>query len=1050
MAHFLSEATHQRLELRDVPDDTGDEEHAYSTGIVKTHVFQSAMRAITVVDNCQSDDTHGLGRYSGDATTPFASTMRKSLHHGALDTRIVDPAVDAMPRLQVWSGDTVGTVTARLGLTGAPQHILAHPRERGIYAFSLHHHEPHVWVGFSDGFLHIFNAKTGDRVCEMRAHTAAINCIVTVGNYVFTAGSDWQIIQWDPVELKRVPHGQFSGHQNAVRCLAGSAADSSASGVLYSGGDDYVVRCWDLDTGYERADPWPIIGHTGAVRAIAVHGVYLFSASSDGQVKAWNTQTAQLVRTLDDRGAGISVGSLAIDAASPAVWAGGTDGTIRMWNAQTLVLIGERTDHHATHVAMITTVARASAVKAWVLDSTGTLTTVFSDPDGACSTTGHGGYSALQPIEQELQRQVDTNRVKILHNYRELERCRDEFDALQSEERAKKGKLAAAMARNRARLLAVTFGEQSTMFMAKRGFTAMADKHATVAAAAAATAVLRRYMNAWVRFAQRAADASQQRRVMTYVSEQRERALLTRYVRHLAEHHSLAKKANLRLVSARAFSQQQASLLMRAYFWRWERIRQARVLLRQRAPFTRAALKLNSAALLAAYWTKLRNAVVANRASVALNRTLQTLQQDAPLRALRTAFNKWSCYKNHKDDIATKQSAVAVLNTMAHRDTAQAYLYQWMLRVKERRAEQTKDQLARDQAQLADMQRLVKLSENVNEAALEQALAAKQQELAQLRQEEQVWDVRLRRRADFKRHLQREALRCPAIDSSEPLPAQLQEAVYLLKARGVNVKHNEEDILFARQAVPESSTAAVFAEGLSMVRKICASAIRPAPLTEPGYLCWFVGPLFSVVTEKQVLKASQGLSRMVTAYDMSNVKQLGSQWTTKLPTGEEQWLMPQFAEAIENLGTLLELATRAHRIRRGEDMRSGGPKPERRVRSTSRSRSRSKSQSRSKSAPKKRSKSGKAGKKAADATEDTAAAVTAEPAPTAMTAAETESATPAPTEDPTTSTAQPQADEAPASPQPPATDEAPAAAPTAAPEHVPAAAAQADAEPTEW
>mmetsp|Transcript_36701 Transcript_36701/g.113126 ORF Transcript_36701/g.113126 Transcript_36701/m.113126 type:complete len:975 (-) Transcript_36701:34-2958(-) len=943
MAHFLSEATHQRLELRDAPDELGEEDQ-YATGVVKTHVFDSAVRAFTVVDNCHSDDAEGLSRYHAAESTPFAAAMQRTLRQGALDVTVgVESTADSMPRLQIWTGDTNGTVTGRIGVTGAPQHVLMQPREKGVFAYALHHHDPYVWVGLSDGFVHIFDANSGARVCEMRAHTAAINAIITVGNYVFTAASDWQILQWDPVELKRVPHGQLSGHQNAVRCLAGTTADSSTSGVLYSGGDDYVVRCWDLDTGYERADPWPIIGHTDSVRAIAVHGVYLFTASSDGQVKAWNTQTAQLVRTLDDRGPNTCIGALAIDAASPALWAGGTDGVIRIWNSQTLVLVGERTDHHATHVALISPVARANAVKAWTLDSNGTLTTLFSDPDGACSTTGTGGYKALQPLEQELQRQVDTNRVKILQNYQELERCRDEFDRLQATERENKTKYAAAVARNRSKLLTITAQKQAAMFLEKRRALATATKRAAAFAARSDVCRLRERFHDWVRIVMRNADTRKQAAVLKQVTNCRKRALVARYASVLADHERNVKASALRNVIATVFAKQNSFLLARVYFARWHRGARARRLAKQQAPFVRAAQKLSSAALTSAYWTKLRNAVVADRAASALRSTIALTQDDGTNRLLRAYWTKWAQLKPSRRDECTKSTSVVVLGDVSERETALAYFGRWQTVAKRRQQEAVRARLDAEEAELAEIKHAVVASEGVNENALESELAAKQRELTQLRQQEQVWDARLRRAAERKRAAQREALRCVSIDSKEPLGTQLATAIYLLKARGVNLKHNEEDILLARQAVSEAGTAAVFAEGLGMVRKVCAAAVRPVPLTDPGDLCWFPGRLFEKLNERQVLKTSQGLSRMVTAFDMANVKQLGQQWLTVLADGSEKWTLPQFGEAIENLGTLLELALRAYRIRRGEDMLTGGPKSEHRVRARSRSKSKPRS-----------------------------------------------------------------------------------------------------------
>jgi len=78
----------------------------------------------------------------------------------------------------------------------------------------------------------------------------------------------------------------------AVRCVA----FRSDGKLLATGGDDTVVKLWDLRTG---KIVHYLIGHNGAVRAVAFSpdGKTLASRSTDGTVMVWNTENGELART---------------------------------------------------------------------------------------------------------------------------------------------------------------------------------------------------------------------------------------------------------------------------------------------------------------------------------------------------------------------------------------------------------------------------------------------------------------------------------------------------------------------------------------------------------------------------------------------------------------------------------------------------------------------------------------------------------------------------------------------------------------------------------
>eukprot|EP00756_Hemistasia_phaeocysticola_P027593 Hpha_TRINITY_DN16125_c3_g7::TRINITY_DN16125_c3_g7_i1::g.7011::m.7011 len=228
----------------------------------------------------------------------------------------------------------------------------------------------------------------------------------TTERVLFTGGRDWQILLWKWDVRRRPPPGPnavgdelwsreefdarrdesaeglrtqchwheglpgteqfrsfdgFTGSQNAVQCMTFLPKDvPTPGGCLYLGGDDFTIRCLDLNSGFEVAAPpdpntgsrgFPITtsdlkhGHREGIKALAVNQKYLFSASKDGTVRVWEAERGYPV-ALGGRKSNALFRSPHGDAqlqlllvnSDPQkehghLWSAGVDGVIRVWQA---------------------------------------------------------------------------------------------------------------------------------------------------------------------------------------------------------------------------------------------------------------------------------------------------------------------------------------------------------------------------------------------------------------------------------------------------------------------------------------------------------------------------------------------------------------------------------------------------------------------------------------------------------------------------------------------------------------------------------------------
>eukprot|EP00667_Euglena_gracilis_P004516 EG_transcript_4540 len=264
------------------------------------------------------------------------------------------PWCTALVHQHVWVGEDDGTIGIRALETGREQHYI--PRKTNCVVTQLLLANPEeVWAALSDGCIRVYNVESRKLVRQFSQHVGAIHAMEMFGDYVFTAGADSLIHQWDPMTCQLVH--TYDGHGGEVRCLAlarGLTAEREPGSWLLSGSSDHTIRVWyvgPLEEPEEEMCAHVLSGHTGTVRCLAVHGRHsVWSGAEDGSIRVWDLATFQLLDTLERHGCPVL--SL-VPTPDGCVWSAGKGGEVLQWDGWT----------HQLRQVMATLPARLNGLK---------------------------------------------------------------------------------------------------------------------------------------------------------------------------------------------------------------------------------------------------------------------------------------------------------------------------------------------------------------------------------------------------------------------------------------------------------------------------------------------------------------------------------------------------------------------------------------------------------------------------------------------------------------------------------------------------------------
>lgn len=126
--------------------------------------------------------------------------------------------------------------------------------------------------------------ELADPQIRFRAHSDRIVSIALCGNILYTVGYDGSIKSWDAYSLGFVLEAPAAHDGARIHCVA-VVPTRRGRGMLFTGGDDNLIRRWDSRLLTEAMPP--LHCHTHSVRVLSSGQDLLLSGDSGGEVAIW-------------------------------------------------------------------------------------------------------------------------------------------------------------------------------------------------------------------------------------------------------------------------------------------------------------------------------------------------------------------------------------------------------------------------------------------------------------------------------------------------------------------------------------------------------------------------------------------------------------------------------------------------------------------------------------------------------------------------------------------------------------------------------------------
>lgn len=177
----------------------------------------------------------------------------------------------------------------------------------------------------------VWNVTTGEEVFSLSGHDGTVTSAAysADGRRIITASQDKTARIWDAKTGELIM--TLGGHEDWVM-----SAEFSLDGrqvVTASWDGDRTARIWNLATGAEFPARNKHDDDFVMSAKYAPNGEYLVTGAWNGAVRLWNAKTNQVLRTLQDHGAGVTSVDISRDGAS--IVAASKDGVARIWDAKT-------------------------------------------------------------------------------------------------------------------------------------------------------------------------------------------------------------------------------------------------------------------------------------------------------------------------------------------------------------------------------------------------------------------------------------------------------------------------------------------------------------------------------------------------------------------------------------------------------------------------------------------------------------------------------------------------------------------------------------------
>jgi WD40 repeat protein len=194
---------------------------------------------------------------------------------------------------------------------------------------------PTLVIGRADGSLTILDAATSRVRASINAHTGPVSalviCPVDERPLLFSAGDD-AIIRVHDLETGE-PRATLVGHNDAVNALT-----DLGEGMVASGSNDGTIRIWHTADAVQLG---PAL-HTDedTINCLAVlpsldpgnAGPFIAGAGDDGRIQIWDVPTGRLVRSIRASGEPINSITTVATADGLVLISGGDDSRLQTWD----------------------------------------------------------------------------------------------------------------------------------------------------------------------------------------------------------------------------------------------------------------------------------------------------------------------------------------------------------------------------------------------------------------------------------------------------------------------------------------------------------------------------------------------------------------------------------------------------------------------------------------------------------------------------------------------------------------------------------------------
>ena len=195
-----------------------------------------------------------------------------------------------------------------------------------------------LYSGGWDSTIRMWSLSTNKEIGVLGKLSGYVRALVTSkdGHHIYSGSEDNAITKWN-IDTN-MEEGVIGKHAAGVRTLV----ISEDGNTLYSGSSDNSIKYWDLTeqkndgktkVGQIKIQKGTNLGthdNTVNVLCISKKGDVLYSGGNDWTIKIWNLNTKKLIMVLGKNNAEIT--SLCLSRNNKLLYSGGQDNCIRMWD----------------------------------------------------------------------------------------------------------------------------------------------------------------------------------------------------------------------------------------------------------------------------------------------------------------------------------------------------------------------------------------------------------------------------------------------------------------------------------------------------------------------------------------------------------------------------------------------------------------------------------------------------------------------------------------------------------------------------------------------